>query len=134
MALIARIAVVTPLMLLALAALAAEPAGTLTLACQGARKTDDANPEPISMSIIVNFAARIVTGFADEDYPVSITRFDNVYISFSGSDKSDSWRIEGSIDRVTGDTVAISMWRNPTTGEVSSLEYTLKCRPTQRTF
>jgi hypothetical protein len=107
---------------------------TLTLACQGARKTDNAKPEPISMSIIVNFAARIVTGFADKDYPVTITRFDNVYISFSGSNKSDSWRIEGSIDRVTGDTVATSMWRNPTTGEVSSLEYTLKCKPAQRMF
>jgi hypothetical protein len=106
---------------------------TLTLACQGASKTD-AKPEPISMSIIVNFTARIVTGFADDDHPVKITRFDNVYISFSGSDKSDSWRIEGSIDRVTGDTVAISMRRNPTTGEVSSLEYTLKCRPAGRMF
>jgi hypothetical protein len=57
-----------------------------------------------------------------------------MYISFSGSDKSDSWRIEGSIDRVTGETVAIAMRRSPTTGEVSSLEYTLKCRPAQRTF
>jgi hypothetical protein len=107
---------------------------TLTLACQGARKTDDAKPEPISMSIIVNFTARIVTGFADDDHPVKIMRFDNVYISFSGSDKSDSWRIEGSIDRVTGETVAISMWRNPTTGEDSSLEYTLKCRQAGRMF
>jgi hypothetical protein len=105
---------------------------TLTLACQGARKTD-AKPEPISMSIIVNLTARTVTGFTADDYPVTITRFDDVYISFSGS-KSDSWRIEGSIDRVTGDTVAISMWRNPTTGEVSSLEYALKCRPAQRMF
>jgi hypothetical protein len=32
---------------------------TLTLACQGARKTD-AKPEPISMSIIVNFTAGLL--------------------------------------------------------------------------
>jgi hypothetical protein len=76
---------------------------TLTLACQGARKTDDAKPEPISMSIIVNFTARIVTGFADDDHPVKIMRFDNVYISFSGSDKSSTW----STFRVAAVTIPI---------------------------
>jgi hypothetical protein len=38
---------------------------TLTLACQGTETVTtvkDAKPEPVSMGIIVNFAARTVTG------------------------------------------------------------------------
>src|SRR6516164_4950804 len=46
---------------------AAEPTGTLTLACEGTM-TDmtktDVKPEPISMGIVFNFSARTVAGFA----------------------------------------------------------------------
>jgi hypothetical protein len=80
---------------------------TLTLACQGTvtiTTVKDAKPEPVSMGIIVNFMARTVTGFED-DYPVTITAFDDLHISFSGS-RGNRWRIEGSMDRVTGEMEA----------------------------
>jgi hypothetical protein len=69
---IARIAVITPSMLLVLAALstaqAAEPTGTLTLACQGTAtdKTDlreAAKPEPVSMGLIIDFTTKTGCGF-----------------------------------------------------------------------
>jgi len=117
---------------------AAEPA-TLTLACKGTvtiTTAKDAKPEPVSMGIIVNFTARTVTGFED-DYPVTITAVDDLHISFSGS-RGNRWRIEGSMDRVTGDMEA--GW---TTWDLTrDLKYKvawsqllwLKCRPTQRMF
>ena len=62
-----------------LAAQAAEPTGTLTLACEGTT-TDtvgpDAKPEPISMGVVVNFTTRTVQGFGSGllDYPVGDNR------------------------------------------------------------
>jgi len=65
----------TPL-LLALVALstaqAAEPTGTLTLACEGTTKLGE-KTDPISMGIIVDFADRTVHGFG---YPGFSGRFD----------------------------------------------------------
>jgi len=105
---------------------------TLTLACKGTTTagTEDAKPEPVSMGIIVNFTARTVTGFTypGADFPVTITKFDDVHILFSGSNKSGNWTIMGSIDRVTGDVAATS------TMSKLSTSYELKCRPTQRMF
>jgi hypothetical protein len=112
---------------------------TLTLACQGTATFTtwkDPKPEPVSMGIIVNFTARTVTGFED-DYPVTITAFDDLHISFSGS-RGNRWTIEGSMDRVTGDMKA--SW---TTWDLTTeLKYkvawsqllTLRCRPAQRMF
>jgi hypothetical protein len=63
-----RIAQIAP-MLLALAAQAAEPTGTLTLACQGTviDKTDPssevAKPEPVSMGLMIDFTSNTVAGF-----------------------------------------------------------------------
>src|SRR5262245_3675983 len=108
---------------------------TLTLACKGTvtftnREGREAKPEPVSMGIIVNFMARTVIGFED-DYPVTITGFDDLHISFSGS-RGNRWRIEGSMDRVTGDMQAF--WT--TWGLTRDLKYevawsqflALKCR------
>jgi len=127
-------------MVACLSATAQAADSTLTLACQGTTTDttkEDAKPEPVSMGIIVNFTARTVTGFTypGADFPVTITSFDDVHILFSGSNKSDSWSILGSIDRVTGDTAATSEMRNPATGKITSFtEYALKCRPAQRMF
>jgi len=113
---------------------------TLTLACQGTTtetSKENAKPEPHSMRIIVNFTARTVTGFTypGADFPVKVTAWDDLHIMFAGSSNNGSWRIDGSIDRVTGDTAVTSAWQNLTTREVtSSTEYTLKCRPAQRMF
>jgi hypothetical protein len=112
----------------------------LTLACKGTATTivKDAKPEPVSMGIIVSFAARTVTGF-EGDYPVSITAFDDLHISFSGSrGDGDYWTIEGSLDRVTGDMEAgWTKWRltRDLKHEVAfSQVLALKCRPAQRMF
>jgi hypothetical protein len=116
---------------------------TLTLACQGTATFITVNdampkPEPLSMGIIVNFAARTVTGFVEGDFPVTITAFDDLHISFSGSRGNGNYStIEGSMDRVTGDVEA--GW---TTWELTrDLKYnlrqqqlSLKCRPAHRVF
>jgi hypothetical protein len=103
-------------MLLALAALstaqAAEPTGTLTLACQGETKEMEpqlgAKPEPISMGIILDFAARTVEGFgSDATFRIVIGNITETLIDFIGDNSADltrlyEYRIFGTIDRVTG--------------------------------
>jgi hypothetical protein len=112
----------------------------LTLPCKGTTtetSKENAKPEPHSQGIIVNFTARTVTGFAypGADIRVTVSAWDDLHIMFAGSNKDSSWTIDGSIDRVTGDTAVTSMWFNLKTGEVSSsTDYTLKCRPAQRMF
>ena len=91
-------------MLLALAALsistarAAEPTGTLTLACQGTvtGTGTEEKPELISMGVIVNFTTGMVQGF---DVLARVTTVDDVVITFN---RSNSPLIDGTIDRVTG--------------------------------
>jgi hypothetical protein len=115
---------------------------TLTLACQGTTISgvEDAKPEPISMGIIVNFTKRTVHGFGDPalgEYPVKITGWNDVTVSFGGSEDSkvSTASIFGSIDRVTGDVWANSMVTDAKTSKtVSSTSYALKCRPAQRMF
>src|SRR5262245_42735883 len=77
---------------------------TLTLACQG-MATDitqpvDGNPEPTSLGIIINFAARTVRGL---DFPLKITSSDETVVFFEGSHDTERTfrKISGSIDRVT---------------------------------
>src|SRR5262249_25291900 len=137
---------------------AAEPE-TLTLACQGTTTstlTPDAKPEPISMGIIIDFAARTVVGLGDPEalgFPVKITRMNEVTIGFSGSHEVGMLRqygsfaeMNGSIDRVTGDVDAsYTTWEPVFSGEgagrnvsgktfYSQRAYSLKCRPAQRMF
>jgi len=68
---------------------------TLTLACQGAWTDSmiaDDKPQTISMGIVVNFTDRTVQGFGDpgsflgivDYYPVKITGWDDVTVSFEG--------------------------------------------------
>jgi hypothetical protein len=109
---------------------------TLTLACQGTTTSglEDAKPEPVSMGIIVNFTNRTVQGFGYPglmDYPVKITAWNDVTVAFGGSAGVNS--ITGNIDRVTGDVEAITRATNA--GSIVTLmNYSLKCRPTQRMF
>jgi hypothetical protein len=108
---------------------AAEPV-TLVLACQGTKTVTvkDAKPEPVSMNIIVNFAARTVTGPPLDGYYVT-TEFDDLHISFIGM--RAQWTIDGSIDRMTGDMyAALKNAFDPKWSQVLAL----KCRPTQRVF
>jgi hypothetical protein len=109
---------------------------TLTLACQGTatlERVPQADPEPISMGIIVNFAARTVTGFTHptEKFPLTIESFNDVMVHFRGSDALGSLIIYGTIDRVTGDVEATSITKTFATNVKT---YSLKCRPAQRMF
>ena len=86
----------------------------LTLACQGTTTSglEDAKPEATSMGIIVNFTNRTVQGFGLPgvmDYPVKITAWKDVTVSFLGSGDKYRSSIRGSIDRVTGDVEATSV-------------------------
>jgi hypothetical protein len=133
-------------MLLALAALsistaqAAEPTGTLTLACQGtstfAGKDILTTQTQVSLGIIVNFADRTVAfgGNADAgNFPViKIIDISEAVVSFLGG-SVPGLHISGSIDRVTGDVEATS----EATGTenrtiIMRTLYSLKCKPTQR--
>ena len=115
---------------------------TLTLACQGTATSgvEDAKPEPVSMGIIVNFTKRTVQGFGHPgliDYPVQITAWNDVTVALGGSHlfANQQLSIMGSIDRVTGDVEATDLSTDTKTRQtVSSLQYTLKCRPAQRMF
>src|SRR6516164_8864356 len=135
-------------MLLALGLLvahAAEPTGTLTLACEGTTTTKnietqvDETPEPISMGIIVDFAARMVDGFG---VLVPITDVGDVTVVFYSNDPGDAdahinTTIFGTIDRMTGEVRAAKIWvglaNNKSPIDIWT-NFSLKCKPTQRMF
>jgi hypothetical protein len=115
---------------------------TLTLACKGTKtyrreggRVPEEMTEPISMGIIVDLAARTVTGFHG-DGPLPIESIKETTIRFAlfrlvedanHITKSTS-SVEGTIDRLTGDMTATRAFRS------EAWSYTLKCRPTQRMF
>src|SRR5262249_15251076 len=133
-------------MLLALAALsistaqAAEPTGTLTLACQGtvtANIEPDANAEPISMGVVREFTTGTVKGFPHQG-EAEIPRVDDGIIVFVASYHGDKvpveWTFDGTIDRVTGDLEAhsVTMRMDRDINSRSRIvSYSLKCKPTQ---
>jgi hypothetical protein len=122
---------------------AAEPTGTLTLACQGT-VTDgmqpDPKPEPVSMSITINFNAHTIAGF-DAPSELKILDVNEVTIRFGSSVRSVSdrqfveWIVGGTLDRTTGDVAAMSSAFDPKTrAPTVKRDFSLKCKPTQRMF
>jgi hypothetical protein len=112
---------------------AAEPTGTLTLACEGTeqhrkeRLEPYGEPDAISMGIIINFANRTVE-FAQFKYPtMQITDVTETTIFFYGSDSSVL--LFGTIDRILGTVEA--EYRGPL---MAASSFSLKCKPTQRMF
>ena len=137
------------LMMVTFLSMTAEAADeTLPLACQGTVTEtvmeEEKKPEPISMGILVNFTNSTVQGFGNpdpnEDFPIKITGLSEVIISFQGKRPDNSKaatdrRIEGTIDRVTGDVNATDTLTNLKASKIAySTRYALKCRPTQRMF
>jgi hypothetical protein len=138
------------LMLLALAGLsiattqAAEPTGTVALACEGTAtdKTDlreQAKPEPVSMGLTINFTTNTVAGF-ERVFPsfsanrVKIIVVDKTTFGFSGTDGTGG-AVFGTADRTTGDVEAtMERWNDETNKLQWATGYALKCRPTQRMF
>ena len=95
-------------------------AEVLTLSCDGTMKTEQEQPHAITkMGLIVNFDARIVTGFTE-----ITARIDEVNansISFGGTTTHPSgaeWSVHGTIDRITGSLGAAVTWFNPTTNKL----------------
>jgi hypothetical protein len=125
---------------------AAEPTGTLTLACEGTvtvRITDVPDEsEPISMGIVLNFTNGTVGGLPHIGTdPIKITHVDDLLIvlyhhyafTVPNGWKGD-WSLSGTIDRVTGNLTATSVQLNLDTKTTKSESYSLKCKPTQRMF
>jgi len=111
-----------------------------TLACQGtATFPTKENPKvlPISTGIVVNLTKRALEGLETVlSIPVAITSVNEATIAFQGSkrDETSERSIYGSIDRVTGDLEATIMSSLLLVGIRTSMNYALKCRPTQRMF
>jgi hypothetical protein len=118
-------------------ALAAQPTGTLTLACQGTTadfgRPDD--KEPLSTGIIINFATQTIVGLdAPSNSSIKILDMDEVTVSFGGGSSYPEWSIAGSINRVTGDVEATSTLSIAKTHKKIQTSISLKCKPTQRMF
>jgi len=119
---------------------AAEPKGTLTLACQGTKsettpRIADADQSSISVDIIIDFGARTITGFplpqvCELDQPL-IRNITETTISFSGCSPSDltvSYSFLGTFDRRTGAVEA----GFTSTGDVTwTRSFSLKCKLTR---
>ena len=114
---------------------------TLTLACQGtviAWTQKDAENEPISVGMIVNFTNGTVQGFGDPgSVDVRITAVNDVAILFRGNkpDGAGFLNISGAMDRVSG-LVQARVESTDETGVkvLDARRYDLKCRPTRRMF
>lgn len=123
-------------LVLVLPAQAQQSGSTITLSCNGTSKlmataAADLTPESIkNLGIIVNVADRTVTFM---DYVMPVTGISSTLVSFSGQQTLPNvkpFTIDGSIDRVTGQT-EISWWHE-NAGNNSSWE--LVCRPATRLF
>jgi hypothetical protein len=135
-----------PAVLLALAGLsistaqAAEPTGTLTLACKGT-ETDRGgagmSSDEINIGVIVDFQKKVVFGLSGGEpaVPVPITNISETTISFDIAASAMGWFMAGTLDRMTGALVASSIKSDPSTREtILSVSLDLQCKPTQRMF
>jgi hypothetical protein len=109
-------------LLLALAALstaqAAEPTETLTLACEGTRTLEGTKTrlDTVSFGVIVDFPSRTVQGLPSHaGAEVKVNNVDETGIYFRGGPTDIEWSIQGKIDRVTGDLIAMSKLGDLTT-------------------
>ena len=121
---------------------AAEPTGTLTLACEAVKETVIGSDvigdrERVSMGLVVNFTKRTVEGIPGAT-PAALDAITETTADFTYSTRSEDGMVQprgsGHIDRMTGHLWArFYSW---TLSEVSklSVEYPLKCKPTQRMF
>jgi len=112
----------------------------LTLACKGTAqsaipdKNDPEPREPISMGIVLNFATHTIQGF---DYPIMIRDANDATVVFGGNRQSLSLEsiIEGYIDRVTEKLEATEvLFDHAASKTLSTKNYRLRCKPTQRLF
>jgi hypothetical protein len=121
------------------AAQAAEPTGTLTLACEGermSRSSSDTTPaqEQVFMNIIVNFTDRTVRFGGDWSPPIPIHEVTETALMFADNRQTGLFEVSvlGTIEFVTGDMETVMKL----SGNLGTMEnfYSLKCKPTQRMF
>ena len=112
--------------LLAAIARAAEPTGTLTLACQGTQTryaAEGMTSEQIAITLIIDFRKGTIVGFPGSNALVNISNSDEVTIAFS-RDGGNS-RFNGIIDkkRKTVDGMNMSLDTN-----TPDFGYAMKCK------
>ena len=119
---------------LTIAAQAAAPE-TLTLTCKGtaAIRADFPKPYPLSMDLVVDFTTRTVQGAARQrpyvfDDQLQITEWNEATVIFRGFSQFLGKNVSGSMDRMTGDVGMVA------TSTTQTIDYSLKCMPTQRMF
>jgi len=114
-------AVAMLLVVLAIAgALPPAKAAVLTWSCDGTRTSGDTK-EAVTIGLVVNPEARVVTGFGIVS---AIDGIDANSVSFHGA--SAYWSIAGSIDLVTGSLVATMALLNPKDSKIDN--YDLICK------
>jgi hypothetical protein len=108
-------------------------AAVLTLSCDGTMKEEEQEkPHAITkMGLIVDFDARIVTGFTGITARIDEVNANSV--SFKGTTTHPSgaeWSVHGRIDRITDSLGAAVTWFNPKTNNLlMRMNYELICRP-----
>jgi hypothetical protein len=115
----------------------------LTLSCDGAvtKSISDSDNniskerQPVTnMSLVADLSGGAVTGFL---HPARVTKVDASYVRFSGSTHDElagTWSVNGSINRLTGRVVAVTIRLDPTIPDrLSHLgEWNLACKPVKR--
>jgi len=119
---------------LTIAAQAAAPE-TLTLTCKGTAAiwADFPKPYPLSMDLVVDFTTRTVQGTARQrpyvfDDQLQITEWNEATVIFRGFSQFLGKNVSGSMDRMTGDVGMVA------TSTTQTIDYSLKCTPSQRMF
>jgi hypothetical protein len=117
-----------------IAAQAAAPE-TLTLTCKGTAtiRADFPKPYSLSMDLVVDFTARTVQGTARQrpyvfDDQLQITEWNEATVIFRGFSQFLGKNVSGSMDRMTGDVGMVA------TSTTQTIDYSLKCTPSQRMF
>ena len=85
------------------------------------------------MGLIVNFATRTVDGTERQrpyifDDKLQIAEWNEVTVIFHGFSQFLGMNISGSMDRMTGDVGMVA------TSTTQTIDYSLKCTPSQRMF
>jgi hypothetical protein len=121
---------------------AAEPTGTLTLACKGEKLSGSSSggasgkgitgQEQISLGIVVNFTAHTISFGSEWPDAIPIQNLTETAITFKDQYKAGA-SIFGNIDRVTGDAEAKIDHTSAKYGQVI-MTFSLKCKPMERMF
>ena len=109
--------------------------GTVTKSIWDSDNNISKEREPVTnMSLVADLSGGAVTGFL---HPARVTKVDANYVRFSGSTHGElagTWSVNGSINRITGGVVAVTIRLDPTIPDKLShlQEWNLACKPVKR--